>query len=173
MQAVEEKDFEARARYFGAKEFRESGREHEFYFLGVKVHYMVAHGKGRKREIPVGGPLGINYVSRKMAEIAKTHDFPHGGDVGYFKKALKGYTPIKKLRLLEKIVSIFIIVFASFFVFLAFFIASNKITGYAALNTSKAPLTSFFIVFSIVFLVAIIVIFRLFFRKRKVFRKIY
>jgi len=172
MQAVEEKDFEARARYFGAKEFRESGREHEFYFLGVKVHYMVAHGKGRKREIPIGGPLGINYVSRKMAEIAKTHNFPHGGDIGYFKKALKGYTPIKKLRLLEKIVSVFIIVFASFLISFAFFIASNKITGYAALNAPpKTPLTltSFFIIF----LISAVVIFRLFFRKRKMFRKIY
>lgn len=166
MQAVKEKDFEARARYFGAKDFREGGREHEFDFLGVKVHYTVEHGKGKKRGIPIGGPLGINYVSREMAEIAKSHDFPHGGDANYFKRALKGYTPIKKLRLLEKIVGILILVFASFFISFGYLTISNKITGYAALNApSKTPLSSFFIV-SLVFLVSAVVIFRLFFRKK-------
>lgn len=163
MPAVEEKDFEERVRYFGGREFKESGKEYEFDFLGVKVHYAVAHGKGRRREVRLGGPRGVNYVARKMAEIAKSRDFPHGGNIGYFKKALKGYTQIKKLRLLEKIVSALIIIFASFFVSFVFLTISSKITGYAALSTpSTASGASFFIVF----LIAAAVIYRILFWKK-------
>lgn len=163
MPAVKEKDFEERVRYFGAGNFEESGREHQFYFLGVRVPYRVAHGKSKRREVPVGGPLGVDYVARKMAEIAKSRDFPHGGNIDYFKKALKGYTPIRKLRLLEKIVSALILIFASFFISFAFLMVSNRMTGYAVLNIpSKAPVASFFIVF----LIAVAVIYRLLFWKK-------
>lgn len=164
MQAVKEKEFEERVRYLGAKYFGESGSgEHEFDFLGVKVHYMVAHGKGKKREVPIGGPLGINYVAKKMAEIAKSHNFPHGGDATYFKKGIKGYTPIKHLKRLENGLSVLIIIFASVSISLAFFALSNKITGYTALNT---PSNTSKVGFFVVFLIAAVIISRLFFRKK-------
>ncbi len=163
MPAIKEKDFEERTTYFGARNFKESGREREFDFLGVKIPYNVTRRKGKRREVPIKGPLGADHVARKMAEIAKSRDFPHGGDANYFKRALKGYTPTKKLMFFGKIVNVLILVFASFFISLAFLAISGKITGYAALNT---PSTASGVSFFIVFLIAAAIIYRLLFGKK-------
>ena len=173
MPAVKEKIFEERVRALGGRNFTESGWDKEFYFHGVRVHYMNTHGKNKKGEVPVGGPHGINYVARKMADIIGSHNLT-GSDrdirADYFKSVLKGYSTAKKLnkfKLLENTIKLLIIILGVATISFAFMTAANKITGYTIATPQAATSSMTFSI--IIFLITTAIMIKIFFGKKKKF----